>query len=290
MWGQAPLNLREAVQTALRGNRTITAVEEGAQAAAARVVQARGNRLPKLNYMESFARSDNPVFVFSSLLSQHRFGVENFDIGRLNRPDSYSNFQSQLTVDQVLYDGGQTRHAVKSAELGLQLTGEERRRAEMALIAAVARTYSDVVLAGESLKAAEQAVRSAEADLRRAEAVRGAGMSTDVDVLSIRVHLAAVTEQRIRRTADLDVARAALNDALGQPLDTRYRLTTGLSPATVPDAALDGLERGASRIDPKSDRCRLRRRWRRHSRQRCGRACCRRSACGRRGRRIANAL
>ena len=42
-------------------------------------------------------------------------------------------------------------------------------------------------------------MRSAEADLKRAEAVRAAGMSTDVDVLSIRVHLAAVNEQRIQR-------------------------------------------------------------------------------------------
>ena len=31
-------------------------------------------------------------------------------------------------------------------------------------------------------------MRSAEADLERAESVRAAGMSTDVDVLSIRVH------------------------------------------------------------------------------------------------------
>ena len=47
-------------------------------------------------------------------------------------------------------------------------------------------------------------------------------MSTDVDVLSIRVHLAAVTEQRIQRAADLDVAKAALNDALGLPLDAPH--------------------------------------------------------------------
>ena len=85
------------------------------------------------------------------------------------------------------------------------------------------RAYYGAVLAAENLKAAEQAVRSAEADLKRAESVRAAGMSTDVDVLSIRVHLAAVTEQRIDRAADLDVAKAALNDALGLPLDTPAR-------------------------------------------------------------------
>ena len=41
-------------------------------------------------------------------------------------------------------------------------------------------------------RVADAAVRSAEADLERAINVREAGMSTDADVLSIRVHLAAV--------------------------------------------------------------------------------------------------
>jgi len=76
------------------------------------------------------------------------------------------------------------------------------------IIAATVRAYYDTVLSLEEVNAARQAVRSAEADLRRAQTVREAGMSTDVDVLSIRVHLAGVEEQRIRRSADLDVARA----------------------------------------------------------------------------------
>lgn len=80
---------------ALRGNHAITAASESAQAAAARVDQARGARLPKLNYSESFARSDNPVFVFGSLLSQHEFGESNFAVEPLNRPDFLNNFQSR---------------------------------------------------------------------------------------------------------------------------------------------------------------------------------------------------
>jgi len=254
---QEPMSLQEAVQLALRGNHAITAASESAQAAAARVDQARGARLPKLNYSESFARSDNPVFVFGSLLTQHQFGESNFAVGPLNRPDFLNNFQSQLTVDQTLYDGGQARRAVKSADLGRQLTGEEARRVEMETIASVARAYYGAVLAAESLKTAEQAVRSAEADLRRAETVRNAGMSTDVDVLSIRVHLAGVTEQRIRRAADLDVARATLNDALGLALDAPHSLTTALAPAAIPDLGLDGLERDATEQRPEMRQARL---------------------------------
>ena len=250
LWAQNSLSLREAVQLALRENKAIAATDAAARASTARIDEARSGRLPKLNYSESFVRSDNPVFVFSSLLTQHQFGVENFNIGPLNRPDSINNFQSLLSVDQPLFDAGQTRNAVRSADLSRQMTVEEQRRTQMQVISGVVRAYYGAVLAAESLKTAEQAVRSAEADLKRAESVRAAGMSTDVDVLSIRVHLAAVTEQRIQRAADLDVAQSALNDSLGLPLDTRHTLTSPLNPLDLPELELASLERNASSTRP----------------------------------------
>jgi outer membrane protein TolC len=249
---QDSLSLRDAVRLALRENKAVAASHAEVRASAARVEGARAGMLPKLNYSESFARSDNPVFVFSSLLTEHQFGAANFNIGPLNRPDSLNNFQSLVTVDQPLYDAGETRHAVKSANLARQMTVEDERRTEMQIICGVIRAYYGAVLASESLATAEQALRSAAADLERAESVRAAGMSTDVDVLSIRVHLAAVTEQRIQRRADLDVAQAGLNDALGLPLDTRHTLITRLSPLDPPDLELVSLEREASAARPEA--------------------------------------
>ena len=249
---QAPLSLPDAVRLALRENAGLAGSAEGARASAARIAQARAGMLPKINYSESFARSDNPVFVFSSLLTQHQFGPENFAIGPLNRPDFLNNFQSLVTVDQPIYDAGQTRNAVKSAELAQKMSCEEQRLARMNVISQAARAYYGAVLAAESLKAAEQAVASAQADLTRAESVHAAGMSTDVDVLSIRVHLAAVTEQRIDRAADVDVAKAALNDALGVPLDTPHKLTTPLAALDLPDLTLDTLESTASAGRPEA--------------------------------------
>ena len=246
MWAQDALSLREAVRLALRENQAVAGANAGVRAAEARVDQARGGALPRVNYSESYARSDNPVFVFSSLLTQHQFGMENFDIGPLNRPGSINNFQSVVTVDQNVYDAGQTRAAVKSADLARRMTEEDRKRVQMEVIAGVTRAYYDAALAAENLKAAEQALRSAQADLERAQSVLAAGMSTDVDVLSIRVHLAAVNEQRINRAADLDVAKAALNDALGLPLDAPHTLTTTLTPLELPDLNLEDLEKQAS--------------------------------------------
>jgi len=254
---QEPLSLGDAARLALRENKAITAATAALGASEARIGEARSGMLPKVNYSETFARSDNPVFVFSSLLTQHQFAAENFSVGPLNRPDFLNNFQSQLTVDQPIYDAGQTRKAVKSAELAHGMTAEEERAARMQTIAGVARAYYGVALAAENLKAAEQAVRSAESDLARAESIRAAGMSTDVDVLSIRVHMAAVNEQRINRAADLDVARAALNDALGLPLGAAHALSTPLKPLVLPELELAALEKEATASRPETRQGRI---------------------------------
>jgi outer membrane protein len=232
------MSLNDAVRLALDKNKSIEASGAARKAAEMHVSDARSGRLPKVNYSESWTRSDNPVFVFGSLLTQGQFGTQNFQIGPLNHPDFLNSFQSQLTADQVLYDAGQTKHAVRSAELTKDITGEEGRRTQMEVIAGVVRAYYDSLLTADQLNATRQAMRSAEADLERAQAVRSAGMSTDVDTLSIRVHLAAVREQQIRREADVDVTRAALNDAIGLPLDTLHTLTTPLVPLDAPEGSL----------------------------------------------------
>ncbi len=257
VWAQDPMSLKDAVRLALNQNKSIEASVLARKAAEARVGQAQGGRLPKINYSESFTRSDNPVFVFSSLLTQRQFGAQNFQIGALNRPDFLNNFQSLVAADQPLFDAGQTKHAVRSAELLKEVTSEDGRRTQMEVIATVIRSYYETLLGAEQLRATSESMRSAQADLNRAKAVRSAGMSTDVDVLSIRVHLAGVREQEIKRGADLEVARAALNDVLGMPLDTPHTLTTPLAPLALKSEALAGYETSALAERPEARQAKL---------------------------------
>ncbi len=256
-WAQDSISLKDAVRVALEKNKSVEASAAALKAADSRIGAARGGSLPKVNYSESWTRSDNPVFVFSSLLTQHQFGEQNFQIGALNQPDFLNNFQSQVTADQPIYDAGQTKHAVRAAQVTKDLTVEESRRTKMDVIAGVIRSYYDALLGAEQLIAVDQAMRSAQADLDRAQAVRTAGMSTDSDVLSIRVHLASVREQQIRRGADLDVARAALNDAIGLPLDTEHKLTTSLAPLKLPGGPLADYEKSAVADRPEARQVKL---------------------------------
>lgn len=254
---QNPLSLQDAVRTALEKHPSVEAGRSAVKAAESRITEARSGRLPRLNYSESWTRSDNPVFVFSSLLTQHQFTEQNFAIGPLNRPDAMNNFQSQVTLDQPIYDAGQTRLALRSASLGRDSAREDERRNNMGVIASVVRAYHGATLAAESLNVANEAVRSAEADLNRAQAIRDAGMSTEADVLSIRVHHAAMREQQIRRRADLDVATAALNEALGLPLSQPHTLATPLTAVSLKDAALDAYEKESAERRPELRQARL---------------------------------
>jgi outer membrane protein TolC len=61
-----------------------------------------------------------------------------------------------------------------------------------------------------------------------------------------------VNEQRINRTAEVEVAKAALNDALGLPLDTSHHLVTALAVLDVPELELEVLEASASKSRPES--------------------------------------
>lgn len=192
------------------------------------------------------------MFVFSSLLTQHRFSQGNFALGPLNRPDALRNYQSRLTVEQVLFDSRQTSRGVEAARFTRQMTGEDTRRTHSDIILSVLRTYFGVALAEKNLEVAQQSRESVQADLDRAEFIYQSGRSTQADVLAVRVHLAAMREQEIRASNDLAVAQAALNDALGVSLDRAFELTAPLeSDAAAPEATLEGYRRWPPSTVPK---------------------------------------
>ena len=248
---QEALTLRQAVDLALRSSPLVAAADAGEKEAEARIHQARSGYLPRLQFSESLQRGNNPVFVFSSLLTQHQFSQGNLALGPLNRPDALSNYQSRLSVEQVLFDSRQTSNGVEAARFTRQMAGEETRRSHSDVILDVLRTYFGVQLAEKNLEVARQSRESAQADLERAELIYQSGRSTQADVLAVRVHLAAMREQEIRASNDLAVACAALNDALGVSLDRAFDLTTPLeSGAAAPEATLEHYRRLAAEHRP----------------------------------------
>lgn len=250
------LSARDAVLRALSGSPSIAAEAAGVKGAGAKVDEARSTLLPQVNYIEQWQRSNNPVFVFGSLLDQRQFAARNFDLEFLNHPPFLDNFQSLVTAEQIVYDRGR-RARIKAAELGQSASTEEARGTQMSVIGEVLRAYYSALLAKSNVEAADDAVKSAEADLKRAQDRRDAGFTTDADVLSIQVHVSAMHERQIARRGELDLAMASLNTAMGVPMDTQFALVTGLSAVTVDAKAGAEIEKEAAENRPETRAARI---------------------------------
>jgi outer membrane protein TolC len=131
---------------------------------------------------------------------------------------------------------------------------------DLDLAASVTAAYGRVLIAAAVNRSAAAAVEAARADRERAGDRRDVGLLTDADVLQLDVHLARTQAQQIRASVDERIARAELNQLMGDPLTTTIVLDPLPSPAdapTITGAALASLEAEALRNRPDVKRAAL---------------------------------
>jgi outer membrane protein TolC len=208
-------------------------------AADARVTQARSAFFPRIDITQSIQRGNQPVYVFSTLLSQRRFAAANFDIERLNHPAPETNIRTAVGINQAVYDASTTHLATRGAELRRDLAALDRAGGAQDLALDAARAFVRVVQLEAAEHARAAAIAAAESDLERTRQRREAGLVTDADVLAMEVHLADVRQSHIATGGDLVIARIELAEALGLPLDQPVVLVkTTPPPAPLEPAAL----------------------------------------------------
>jgi outer membrane protein TolC len=240
---QERLTLNEAIQRTTGRNPAIAAARAGEDLAAADVKQARAGWFPRVDYVEGWQRSDQPVFVFGSLLAQSRFGPSNFAFDALNNPDAINNFRGALTVEQSLVDfARQARIKAAGTARDSAVLGTAALTRDLALGAT--RAYGQVLVAATARRAAQSAVDAADEDRARAEHRRDAGLATDADVLAFQVHAASMKARLAQAIADETIARASLNELMGAPLDTIFTLED-VAPSSPSAADISALEREA---------------------------------------------
>jgi outer membrane protein len=217
---QAPLTLEDAVRAALTHNASLRAAREGVTEAAARATSARSGFFPSISFSEGWQRTNQPVSVFSSLLSARRFSSSNFAIDALNHPDPVGLFHASLNVEQLIFDGGRQRSSVEMADLGRTIAEVSTDEASAALVVNTTQAFGRVVVADAANRAAEDGVATAREDLARSERRRDAGMATDADVLALVVHVADLQQRAIQAQGDAAIGRADLNRLMGAPIES----------------------------------------------------------------------
>ncbi len=252
-----PLTLSEAVEIALAKNPLTRATAAGRELADAQLAAARATRWPLLQVSESVTTSNNPVFVFGSLLEQGRFGANNFLISSLNNPDALTNFRAGLSVRVPLFDQRQSKARIDVAKLGQQQADEQTELVAQQIRFEVLKSYYGVLLAQSRVVVADEAIQIGTADLKRIRDKFETGFVVRSDLLAAEVQVAEFRQQKIQAIGELAIAQAALNTALGLAVNSPHTITDQLSERLFSIETPDELNRQALQNRPEYARAML---------------------------------
>jgi outer membrane protein TolC len=246
---QIPLTLTEAIARARSQNPDAGSAAAAEREAAQRVTQARAGYLPKVDVTESWQRGNQPVFVFSSLLAQRRFTATDFALGALNHPDALDNVRSGVTIEQALFDRA-TGANVAAAGIGHEIAATSRTMVDHDLAASVTAAFGRVLVAAAASQSAMASAETARADRELAGNRRDAGLVTDADVLQLDVYVSRAGERQIRAASDERIARAQLNQLMGEPLGAVFVLDRAPAATAIDATDLTSLQAEALKNRP----------------------------------------
>jgi outer membrane protein len=215
------LTLEQAVAMALQQNPAFRESTDEADAARARLKQVQAAWFPRIDFHQDFTRGNNPVYVFGTKLTQRQFTAADFALNSLNTPTPLDNFQTRFDGQWRLFDSGQTLFRQRSARRLVTAADFQTEQARQDLILDVVRGYYAVLVLQENLKAADAAVKTAEANAQRIETMHTAGLIVDSDLLSVKVFFAQMKDRQIRANNDLELGAMQLARNMGLPGEAR---------------------------------------------------------------------
>ena len=212
---QGQISLKVAIERAFENDPVLRSASKGREVASAGLSEARASWFPSLRFNQSFTRSDNPVFVFGSLLEQGRFGASNFAVESLNQPSPLTNSRSILNAQLTIFDQWNRGARIKKAEIGRDAARLEEEALKQRTVFEVVRSYYGLILAKERVRVSEDSLRSAQENLRRAKDMSELGRITDADSLAAEVEVAMAEQRLLESRGGERIALADLNVRIG---------------------------------------------------------------------------
>jgi outer membrane protein len=137
-----------------------------------------------------------------------------FSAGNFSR--SNDSFFLGVVARLTLYDGGRTRSEVRQAEAHLREVLAQERRLALDIELAVRRAYLQLADARQRLQVAQRAVAQAAESLREIEVRYQGQVATLTQLLDAQVALSQAQVRRTNAQAEVEIARAALEQAVGR--------------------------------------------------------------------------
>jgi outer membrane protein len=132
--------------------------------------------------------------------------------------------QGSVTLNQLLYDFGKTKSQVDTAQFNLQAANSDAETAYQTVIVNVQQAYFGLQQAQRLVTVNEEAITQFQKQLDLAKGRFKAGVAPKIDVTTAEVDFSNAQLNLITAKNDALVARVTLNNAMGIPTTSPYRV------------------------------------------------------------------
>ena len=138
-----------------------------------------------------------------------------------------------------VFNQRETETRVAQTRIDQEQADQRQEQVKQQIRAEVIRSYYGVLVAEAKREVAAEAVKTAEAEVRRIRNFYQAGLVVQSDLLAAEVQLSEFRQQEIQAAGEVITTYAALNTALGLPIHTPQKVTGELTDRSF---AVPGLE------------------------------------------------
>ncbi len=234
---ERPLALTDAIALALRAHPQAASAHATAEAAVARIGQARSAWLPQVNSVTSSS------------------GNYSYQTGAAEGRESAQTlrYSSQLQLSQLIYDFGRTGGNIDAAKAGARASLNDDQTVQTQLALGAANSFYASLQAEALLEVAQRNLDQQRQRQAQAESFFKIGTRPEIDVLIARTAVAQAELQLAQSRTNVGLARTQLVQALGVPESEwgallSRRLSTELA-APLPEEPLNLGPNNSAQVD-----------------------------------------
>ena len=235
---QEPLTLRQAINEALGQSPEAAIARAGNLDAKSAASLARTQLLPQLGFTEDISRGNDPVYAFGTRLRQRQFTQADFALNALNFPQPIGDFSTRFSGQWIAFDSFKMQKEIHRADLFKESAASSAKAVDQQIVYRVVGAYQQVLYAQREIDVAQHEQETAAALLSSVDDHVKAGLAVESDRMSAEVNVAARKEELIAAQGDLELAWAALREAMGAP-DLKVSELKPIEPHTFPQSALE---------------------------------------------------
>jgi len=216
------ITLQRALDIALQKSPVLYDSRNQAAAADARLTQAKSSYFPQLDATAGYGHTWSETAVGSTP------GSGNVEL-------DYDSYSAGISIDQYIFDFGQTSARVESSRQNLEASGKNYETSEKSLIRDVKSAYYEVLKYQQLVLVSKENVSLRKQQLAQAQALYNQGLRPKIDVTRAEVEISKAQLQLLNDQFGLRRSIIAFEKLLGgPPVPGAYLLADENQPVQVP--------------------------------------------------------